>query len=386
MIHKSLDEITEADLLALITNEVREGRTIDYKRELLAGADADKKELLADVSSFANTGGGDLVFGMDEAAGLPTQLAGFQSKDADLELQRLDSILASGIDPRIRYKARIIPCNGRNALIIRVERSWTGPHRVNFKGNDKFYGRNSAGKYQLDVNELRSTFTLSSTVIERIRAFRVDRIIALSNNDTPVPFEDGPKIILHCIPIEAFGGQPQYDMLQVKHDSRRFFPMYVTGWNYRLNFEGILASGGGPPAYSYNQLYRTGVIEAVNGAMLGREHNGQRLIPSVLYEKQIFDYLPSCFGLLQQIGATAPVVIALSLTGTRGLEMSLDRFNFERGYPIQQDRLILPETIVEDFSMPVSNILKPMFDLVWNACGLESSWNFDANGNWVNRR
>lgn len=61
------------------SNAVSEGRTIDYKRELPGNSDGDKKEFLADVSSFANTSGGDLILGVDENAGVPIQITGFQS-------------------------------------------------------------------------------------------------------------------------------------------------------------------------------------------------------------------------------------------------------------------------------------------------------------------
>lgn len=60
----AFEAIAEADLLALISNAVSEGRTIDYKRELPGNSDGEKKEFLADVSSFANTSGGDLIFGL----------------------------------------------------------------------------------------------------------------------------------------------------------------------------------------------------------------------------------------------------------------------------------------------------------------------------------
>ena len=183
MIPKVLNEVAEADLIALISNGVCEGRTIDYKRDMPGNSDGDKKEFLADVSSFANAGGGDLVFGMEEAGGLPTNLVGLASRDLDFEIRRLDSILAAGLTPRIRYGTKIVaPTNGSRSMVLRVERSWVGPHRVVFQGHDKFYGRNSAGKYPLDLNELRAAFTLSSSAIERIRAFRSDRIIALNNN------------------------------------------------------------------------------------------------------------------------------------------------------------------------------------------------------------
>jgi hypothetical protein len=43
----------------LVDNQVSEHKTIEYKEALLGNADGDKKEFLADVSSFANESGGD---------------------------------------------------------------------------------------------------------------------------------------------------------------------------------------------------------------------------------------------------------------------------------------------------------------------------------------
>ncbi len=387
MIPKKIDDIAEEDLLALISGSVSEGRTLEYKRQLPASGDSDKKEFLADLSSFANSGGGDLIFGLEEDQGIPTQIVGLQAADIDLEIRRLESIIASGLDPRIRYSMRSIGCgNSQKALLIRVERSWSGPHRVIFKGHDKFYGRNAAGKYPLDVDELRTAFTLSSTVTERIRAFRTDRIIALSNNETPVPFADTPKIVLHCIPVESFSGQPQYDVLPFYQNPLRLRPMGESGWDRRLNLDGLIAFSGSNPYYLYTQLYRNGVIEAVNGLHLAHEYQGKLVIPSIAYEQQVFQYLPSCFKVLEEIGANVPIVVALTLTKTRGLRMGVDSYGLQVGYPIETDNIIIPETIVNELSTPPGKILKPLFDLVWNACGYPESKNFDAQGNWVARR
>ena len=46
---------------------------------MYGGNDAAKKELLKDVSSFANTEGGDLLIGIDEDAGVPTNIVGLTS-------------------------------------------------------------------------------------------------------------------------------------------------------------------------------------------------------------------------------------------------------------------------------------------------------------------
>jgi hypothetical protein len=314
MIPKQLNDIVEEDLVALITNGVAEGRSIDYKRDLPGNSDGDKKEFLADASSFANTSGGDLVFGILEAAGLPTQITGVQVGDIDIEIRRLDSILAAGLSPRIRYSMKVVTtANAERVLIVRVERSWGGPHRVVFQGHDKFYGRNSAGKYPLDVNELRTAFTLSNTVTERIRAFRTDRIIALSNNETPLPFMDSPKVVIHCISLESFASGVQYDVLPVYHgDPALLVPMGTTVWDRRLNLDGILAFGSQQPCPSYTQLYRTGAVEVVQGRFLAQQYENRPVIPSVAYEQYILQYLPKCFRLLEAIGANAPAVVGLN--------------------------------------------------------------------------
>jgi hypothetical protein len=386
MIPRPLNDIADADLSALISNGVAVGRTIDYKRALPGNADADKKEFLADASSFANSGGGDLVFGIEEAGGLPTQIIGVQAADLDLEIRRLDSILAAGLSPRIRYGMKTVTmAAGERLLVMRVERSWAGPHRVIFQQHDKFYGRNSAGKYPLDVNELRAAFTLSSTAAERIKAFRTDRIIALSNNQTPLPFLDSPKVVLHCIPLEAFASSLQYDVRAVYDNPVALSPMGTTNWDRRLNLDGVLAFGTQQPCPSYTQLYRNGVLEAVQGRILAHEYEDRMVIPSVSYERYILEYLPRCFRLLEGIGVNGPVVVALTLLKTAGLHMGVNNLWGQPGYPIDTDSLILPEVIVDSLTTSPNQVLRPLFDLVWNACGLPSSTNFDTNGTWIGR-
>lgn len=388
MIPKRLNDIDEGDLASLISNAVKEGRSIEYKRQLPSGTDGDKKEFLADVSSFANSGGGDLIFGMEERGGIATKIVGIQSADLDLEIGRLDNIAASGLEPKIRCAIQPVECSeGRMVLVIRVDRSWVGPHRVVFKSHDKFYGRNSTGKYPLDVNELRAAFTLPATVTERIRAFRTDRIIAISNGDTPVPLPATPKIVLHCIPVESFAGQPRYDLLPFYNNPAKLRPMAeVGGWSRRLNLEGLLVFAGTDPSLVYTQLYRNGVIEAVSAHhLIPRYRSKSMSIPSLSYEETVTKYLPICFGTLQEIGVNTPVLVALTFTRTRGLYMGISESGIEKGYPIQSDTIVAPEEVVSDFSTPVGKILKPMFDLVWNACGFPASMNFDSDGNWQKR-
>ena len=76
MILKRFDDVTLADIEALAANNVPEGRTLEYKSELPGPKDDDKREFLYDVTSLANTDGGDLIFGVDTKGGVATAVPG----------------------------------------------------------------------------------------------------------------------------------------------------------------------------------------------------------------------------------------------------------------------------------------------------------------------
>lgn len=96
----NFDSITEADLVEQVSSGVPEGVLVDYKKEMYGRSDADAKEFLKDVSSFANTSGGHLIVGVDETAGIPTGITAL-SGDPDHDLQRLENLARDGIEPRI---------------------------------------------------------------------------------------------------------------------------------------------------------------------------------------------------------------------------------------------------------------------------------------------
>ena len=102
LIPKLLSEITKKDLLQLVENSIIEGKTIEFKQELKQSTDGDKRELLADVSSFANAGGGDLIYGIAANEGVASEVRGLDAFNEDQDVLRLESILRDGIEPRIQ--------------------------------------------------------------------------------------------------------------------------------------------------------------------------------------------------------------------------------------------------------------------------------------------
>jgi hypothetical protein len=138
-------------------------------------------EFLADISSFANTSGGDLVIGIDAKDGVPTAFNPFPEA-ADRELCRLDQMAQSGLEPRIpKLQTHSVPvASGGSVLIIRATRSYNAPHRVIFKGRNRFWARSAARKYEPNVDELRAMFTLAPRLADRMRDFRMERIARIA--------------------------------------------------------------------------------------------------------------------------------------------------------------------------------------------------------------
>lgn len=391
MIGKSIDQITEQDLLDLIENSVIESKTIEYKQSLPGNSDSEKKEFLADISSFANASGGDLVYGIieDETTREPKTLEGVLAEKLDQEIARLDSMTRDGIEPRILGISfgSIKLTSLKTALVIRVPKSWISPHRVSFKGHDKFYSRSANGKYPLDVAELRIAFSLSETIVERIRKFREDRISQIYANETPIPFTETARIVLHMIPIGSFDPAQNYEISKIASDSNKLKLIYDSARNHRYNLDGFLTYSGGADgvSHSYVQLFKNGIIEAVEGSLLEPSYNGNLVIPSVAYEEELISSVKEYLAVLELLGIDLPLFLFLSLLGVKGYSMAVNprRVRVYKVYKIDRDILLLPEIVIENYDVVAKDVLRPCFDSIWNACGFPRSLNYDDDGKWV---
>ena len=270
-----IEDLTEADLQRLIDARVVERRDIDYKRETYGGKDADHAEFLADASSFANTLGGDLVIGMEERAGLPISFHPFRG-DADAEILRLETLARTGLQPRISDLAgRAIPLAGGGCVIVlRIPRSFSAPHRIGRrgKGEHRFWGRTSNGKYELDVDELRRLFVRAPELADRIRQFRAGRVAQVVRGDGPVKLLDGPVLLIHIVPFSSFDLEPQLSIDRVWDDYERFPPPGSAAPQNRVtNFEGVLMTSNADETAlrqrAYVQVFRNGVVEAVASSL-----------------------------------------------------------------------------------------------------------------------
>ena len=386
-LEKTLENIEEEDLKKLIENQVLEKKTLDYKLILPNNSEGEVKEFLADVCSFANSSGGDIVFGIaqDNKTGLPKEIVGIDSINVDKEILRLESMIRDGIEPRIPAVAThpIKLANSKTVFIIRIPKSWVSPHRIRFKKSYRFFARASNGKYELTIDELRSSFTITETLNEKIRSFRENRIAQLFANETPVPFNNSAKIILHLIPLSSFNPATNYDLRKIIPKDYYFEPICSHAWSQRFNLDGLLSysSSATNLSHSFTQLYRNGIIEIVDGLLL--EPSGEdKVIPIAAVEEELIKALPKYFEALKFLGVKPPVIVYLTLVGVKDYKIPRRILFHRENYSIDRDILLLPEALVESFDEKPETIFKPAFDAIWNSCGFPNSLSYNEKGEW----
>ena len=241
------ESVTEDDLQELVTAQVPEGLRLDYKLKEYGNKEKDKFELNKDVSAFANSSGGHLIIGMVESEGVASRVLGVDI-DTDGEILRIESILRSALDPPITgIRVRAIPLqSGNKVIVMRIPKSWNSPHRVTFKGKNKFYLRHSAGVHEPSMGELRAMFNQSSAALEKAQQFRDDRIRLVVNGEGQRPLAAGGRLFLHIVPIASFSGMVSVNVAEAYDQHMAFRPMgNVSGFSPEYNYYGFINERGG---------------------------------------------------------------------------------------------------------------------------------------------
>ena len=403
MIQNTFEAITKADIDALINCEVNESKTLEYKQVLPGGSDGNKKEFLYDVSSFANASGGDILYGIKAAVdesgkktGAPASVQPIHQTSADEAKLRLEEMIRTGIEPRPRVQIKEIhgwdeEGNGF-VILLRIPKSFASPHMVTFKGDSRFYSRNSAGKYQLDVHELRTSFLATESQAERIKRFRQDRLGKIVADETPVMLSSPHRLVLHLIPMASFLNDARLDLSKPHSLTSNFRPLPSFGLNHRYNLDGSVnwfpARRTDRAAGGYTQLFFNGAVEMVNADVLQiaggeGEQGGAWKLASIAYEQELIKTVESYLNDCTELDLMPPIVISLALLGCKGAYMAVSpRQLVGPQHPIDRDAAILPDVVIDSLDVDVPQVMKPIFDAVWNACGYPGSLNYDKTGTW----
>lgn len=389
LLGKNFDDIDGQTLQALISAGATESVHLDYKRETYGNADADKKELLKDVSSFANTLGGHLIIGMDEEDGAASALVPIAGLDVDQELQRLESIVRSGVEPTmVGLRMKRIDVAGGSVIVIYIPRSFNPPHRVIYKNSNRYYGRNSAGGHELSLEELRLLFGEQRSIEERARTFIGERFLRVQANDgaMPIPVADG-VLVMHLVPLPDFGAGRRIDIAAMHAQHQLFRPMGSMGFSWRVNLDGYCVYRGGEVCHGYTQIFRDGSVEATSASMIP-EREGRRILPSLGVPERLIEALNVYLKGLRSLEAAPPILLQISAMEIRDVRMGLNPGQFiDPPPPIERDTLHLPPSMITEYRDDdnYESVMAEQMDFLWNVFGFERCFYFDADGKWIGK-
>jgi hypothetical protein len=156
----------------------------------------------------------------------------------------------------------------------------------------------------------------------------------------------------------------------------------------RFNIDGVLTSDVldfDQPSSGYVELFRNGIIEAAAADItyVFPTDSAKRPYFRTQYEDYLRQSVPEYAACQQSLGIAPPIWVFVSLTGVKGVGIS-QRFGHPAA-PINRDVLYLPEVEIAEFPVDGLRLLRPVFDMIWNAAGHRKSESFNAKDEFVSR-
>jgi hypothetical protein len=393
LFHIPLYQITEQNVMDLIAAKAAETNVIEYKRDTYGNALKDYSEFLADVSSLANTSGGDLIIGIDAPKGIPAKPVPFAG-DIDGEILRLENSARSGLQPRISIASQAVKTQGGHFLILRVARSFNPPHRVIRENSNRFWARSSAGKYEPNVDELRSLFTLAPRIADRTRDFRASRLSRIAAGDAPVKMMYPDALVLHIVPFSAFDRVAALPMARLVRDYNSFSPIGGHTMANKINFEGLLTVSNGDRKTgverAYVQLFRSGIVEATDSLCV--HHLEEPLINVAHRDSTIVHNSMRLMRDLEEIQVNPPYAVLVSFLTPERARFNLapsgsgSAWHDSMGSYTDRAQYDFDEIIfdsVPDDVAACASLMRPVLDQVAHAAGDAASPSFDRQGAYV---
>lgn len=139
---------TLEDIQRLIDNKIEESLTLEYKREL------NNKQIAIEVSAFANTEGGIIVYGLLDKDKIPTGTSWVV--DSGVE-ERIQNVIMTAIHPKVEgVKIVRLPnpsCDSEAVFVVDVPKSLETTHMA----HNRYYRRRGSVSTPMEDIEVKNT-------------------------------------------------------------------------------------------------------------------------------------------------------------------------------------------------------------------------------------
>jgi hypothetical protein len=199
----------------LIASQEKESLILEYKAcDALAQNDDKKNELSKDVSAFANSAGGTIIYGIVEGSNVPTKLdIGFDRKKISKEW--LEQVINSRIQRRIDGVVinQVELTTGSVAYVVVIPQSTRAPHQAHDK---RFYKRFNFVSVPMEEYEVRDTSRRSEAPDLSIR------FLAEVSGSTEVPNQEPSShfVSIHVVITNDSPTPAKYIVINIFLDNR----------------------------------------------------------------------------------------------------------------------------------------------------------------------
>ncbi|MEK9149281.1 MAG: RNA-binding domain-containing protein, partial [Candidatus Desantisbacteria bacterium] len=328
---KKLSDLQVEDLQRLVTDQVQERDTVEYKRDMYGNSDANKKELLKDITSMANHHGGYLLIGIDENdEGIPVNVVGIEPSNHD---EQIRSCCLDNIDKRIiGLEVRGIPLgSGRAVIVISIPESFNAPHMVTHTGLNQFWKRHGRQKDKMTIDEVgeafdrrlsnrnrldRFLFTRKADILENIGeqtfmimsaspAYLRDEIVLNNLDENLITLIQNPQRFQNIV-MGISCGRPYPTINGLRADNRDPFNSDVTA------------------VHSYIEIFSNGYLEF--GTLIKRHPQNGIRIKSLVEPPLIVDFMGFVQSIYEQYLPFTPLVISFSILNAQGIWLAVSDY------------------------------------------------------------
>lgn len=393
LLGKSYRNIEFEDIERLVENKIAENKSIEYKLELHIDKGEEKKEFLYDITSFVNSDGGAIIYGVselkDEAGkntGIPSNIIGLSVDNFDELIRKIEDVIKTGVEPNIPdIIIKPLQKDDNKLLIIGLPKTIGLPRMVTYNSTNKFYRRRNSGKYLIDVYEMNQMFKENSEIIEELDNFRLTRFEKVKKNEFILNVNSQNFTLIHVCPVSYF----KYNTLSLSDENllnairRRLVPIGASGWDYRHNFEGFLQYNFDlheKLVASYTQVFRNGIIEFFTNGL----HNTideKRVFYLGDLELQVIDSVKNSLQIYKDHEVSPPFAVNITLSDMLNRFVNIGQFFRINNSPFLLDNIFVPNVVINDFEDNIEKRLKGSFDIIWQSAGNKESPYYDVDGN-----
>ena len=219
--------------------------------------------------------------------------------------------------------------------------------------------------------------SIEELVRHRMESFHHERVRAIADGTAPFPLVSGGKLVVHLIPEESICSPKRFTALELKAQGKTILPFGRQSGLPRYNLDGFATFDGSDEVKGYSQLFRDGRSEAVTTNIVYERYD-RKLMRRSNCEMAVIKLVEQYCNVCNCLSISSPVWVFAALVDCKGIRVSTDEEISDEA--LRNPISYLPSHLIESFGSDPATQLRPLFDCLANAVGLERSPDYDVEG------